>query len=199
MHNQIRRVLNNGIGNRPRSLRFVWTVWNGCRRKSIPISAGCAGRSTIPGPLREQGIVATTSRVLSMGAACIRRFRQDARRLPIQVAAPSRADTLPTAGPVAVASGPAAGVDPVGVRVSARSWWVRPEAQRCRRLGRIQRHGAHAGRSGPAREPDGKGERVRLVWMASSDAGSSGSSGHLRVRSPGPSRGGVAGRQESCV
>ena len=150
MHNQIRRVLNNGIGNRPRSLRFVWTVWNGCRRKSIPISAGCAGRSTIPGPLREQGIVAKTSRVLSMGAACIRRFRQDARRLPIQVAAPSRADTLPTAGPVAVASGPAAGVDPVGVRVSARSWWVRPEAQRCRRLGRIQRHGAHAGRSGPA-------------------------------------------------
>ena len=52
--------------------------------------------------------------VLSTGAAWLRRFRQDARRLPIPVTAPAVADTLPGAGPVGVASGRAAGGDPSG-------------------------------------------------------------------------------------
>ena len=56
-------------------------------RESIPAGAGRAGRTTIQGSLTEHGITAKISRVLSTGAACLRRCRQDARRFSIPVVA----------------------------------------------------------------------------------------------------------------
>ena len=61
------------------------------------------------------------SRVLSTGAACLRRFRQDARRRPIPVAAPVPAEALPAAAPVAVASTPP---PPPAQAVTRPSPWV---------------------------------------------------------------------------
>ena len=101
MHNQIGRILKNGIGNRPgHSAASGPFRIERRRRHSVPIGAGCAGRTTIPGSLAEQGIVAMNLRVQSTGAACLRRFRQDARRLP--VGAPALADALPAAGADAI-------------------------------------------------------------------------------------------------
>ena len=62
--------------------------------------------------------------LLSAGAACLRRFRQDTRRLPVQVTAPVLADSLPAVRPVAVASESAAGGDAVGAfRPAADIGW----------------------------------------------------------------------------
>ena len=74
------------------------------RQESIPAGAGRAGRTTIPGSPTERRTVAMILGVLSTVAACLRRFRQDARRLPIPAAAPVLAVARPAVGPVAVAS-----------------------------------------------------------------------------------------------
>ena len=57
------------------------------RQESIPAGAVRAGRTTIQGSLTEHGITAKISRVLSTGAAGLRRCRQDARRFSIPVVA----------------------------------------------------------------------------------------------------------------
>ena len=80
------------------------------RRKSIQTGDGCAARTTIPGLLTEKGIVAMILRVFSAGAACLLRFRQDARWLPIPLAALVLAVALLAAAPVAIASDTAAGI-----------------------------------------------------------------------------------------
>ncbi len=51
-------------------------------------------------PTKRAGETAMISRVLSAGAACLRRFSQDARRRPVPVTAPVPADARPAAGPV---------------------------------------------------------------------------------------------------
>ena len=164
------------------------------RRESIPIGAGSAGRTTIPGSLSEQRDHRQYFPSSFDGAACLRRFRQNARRLPILVAGPVLADTLPSAGPL-MASDPAAGGDPRSAPGSVRSP-VEPGGLCCAvadlgtfRATALVQEVPSPPASLTAKEGDA---RRQLVWTVLSDVGSSGSSGHLRVRLPGPnwSRGG---------
>ena len=116
MHTRIERILNDersetGPGHSAASLPFGMKRR---RRKSIQTGDGCAARTTIPGLLTEKGIVAMILRVFSAGAACLLRFRQDARWLPIPLAALVLAVALLAAAPVAIASDTAAGGDPSG-------------------------------------------------------------------------------------
>ena len=116
MHTRIERILNDersetGPGHSAASLPFGMKRR---RRKSIQTGDGCAARTTIPGLLTEKGIVAMILRVFSAGAACLLRFRQDVRWLPIPLAALVLAVALLAAAPVAIASDTAAGGDPSG-------------------------------------------------------------------------------------